>query len=268
MPDTDLDDQPAVRADMTHGPPPSQADRTAAAARLVQRHPDWSDRAVAAVTGLSNKTVSRIRATPPAPGSAPSAAPERIGRDGRRRPLDSGPRRRQAADLLSAHPELGLRAVARASGLSVATVRDVRQRLEAGRDPVPDRYRSAGARPAATRLLPEAPSPVDARAVLATLCQDPSLRFTDAGRQAVRWLVQHAVEPGQPADLARALPDHWAPAVAELARTCAGVWTELADRLQDRVDGEAEPVPAAPRPPVSRPPAGPARPGVPAPSPR
>ncbi|MFD9393249.1 ParB/RepB/Spo0J family partition protein, partial [Streptomyces sp. NPDC060000] len=133
----------AVQANVTHGLPLSRADRTAAAARIVVAFPQWSDRAVAAAAGISDKTVARIRAQT-ATGHA-GRSTSRLGRDGRVRPLDSGRRRRRAAAILLGRPDAGLREVARASGLSPATVRDVRRRVERGEDPVPARYREAGA---------------------------------------------------------------------------------------------------------------------------
>jgi ParB-like chromosome segregation protein Spo0J len=246
----------AVRANVTHGLPLSRDDRAAAAARLVARHPDWSDRALAAVTGLSHKAVARVRDTP----GAPAAPAVRVGRDGRRRPVRSGRERERAAALLAEHPELGLRAVARASGLSVATVRDVRDRLRRGGDPVPDRCRAGSTPAAAHSPAPDPPTPDpptpgtsgisgisgipgtdpagggDGRVVLAGLCADPSVRFSAAGREAVRWLLRHAGEPASAAGLGGALPEHWAPAVAELARGWAEVWTGLAEQLDRRAD--------------------------------
>ncbi|MFD6620078.1 ParB/RepB/Spo0J family partition protein, partial [Streptomyces albidoflavus] len=124
----------SVEANVTHGLPLSRADRAAAAARIVETHPQWSDRAVAVATGISDKTVSRIRAHTAGEDGPQTGA--RIGRDGRMRPLDSTWRRRQAAAIFRERPDAGLREVARATGLSPTTVRDVRRRLERGESPV------------------------------------------------------------------------------------------------------------------------------------
>ncbi|MFG3141792.1 ParB N-terminal domain-containing protein [Streptomyces sp. NPDC048211] len=70
----------AVESNTTHGLALTLADRTAAAARILITHPQWSDRAVAARTGLAAKTVGALRrplppqAAPPSP-AAPSAEP-------------------------------------------------------------------------------------------------------------------------------------------------------------------------------------------------
>ena len=67
-----------------HGMPLTRADRKAAAQRIVMIRPQWSDRAIAAVGGLSAKTVGAIRrrSTEEIPQSN-----ARLGGDGRVRPL-------------------------------------------------------------------------------------------------------------------------------------------------------------------------------------
>jgi ParB-like nuclease domain len=94
----------AVQANVTHGLPLSRSDRAAAARRIIANHPEWSDRAVAAATALSDKTVSRIRrrSTAETPQSN-----MRLGRDGRMRPLSSGHRRQQAAAMIHDGPTQG-----------------------------------------------------------------------------------------------------------------------------------------------------------------
>jgi hypothetical protein len=74
----------AVRMNLTHGLPLTLADRKAAACRIIQAHPEWSDRAIAAAAGLSDKTVGSVRRR------LADTIPRtrwRIGRDGRVRPL-------------------------------------------------------------------------------------------------------------------------------------------------------------------------------------
>jgi ParB-like chromosome segregation protein Spo0J len=244
----DCDDNVAfvlgVRANITHGLPLSQADRAAAAERILANQPHWSDRAVAAVAGLSDKTVSRIRArsTAPAPQSN-----TRLGRDGRMRPLDAEHRRQQAAAMILDRPNAGLREVAKAIGLSAATVRDVRKRIERGEDPVPERLRllrkpdDAAVTPLSrTRRGPgdgrsrERNLPADRDVILARLRDDPSIRFSDAGRNVLRWLHQHNVNTEDLENLGNGLPDHWAPVVAGLARSCANEWIRFAEHLEQR----------------------------------
>ncbi len=234
----------AVKANITHGLPLSQTDRTAAAVRIITGHPHWSDRAVAAATGLSDKTISRIRGRSVSEAPQPSA---RLGRDGRLRPLDTATRRQEAAAMITERPTAGLREVARATGLSAATVRDVRQRIDRGEDPVPGRYRAA-AKPDDPPAPPISPPPLtletrrtrykeepaDRQTLLAKLRHDPSLRSSEAGRHLLRWLHHHTVDTDGLENLCHGLPDHWAPVVAELARTCATAWARMAEQLEQR----------------------------------
>jgi ParB-like chromosome segregation protein Spo0J len=78
-----------VRANVAHGLPLSLADRKATVERVLVTHPHWSDRTIAAVTGLAPKTVGRIR------HDLAEQLPEattRVGRDGYIRPLGRGGR--------------------------------------------------------------------------------------------------------------------------------------------------------------------------------
>ncbi len=77
----------AVQENIAHGLPLSQADRRAAAERIIASHPHMSDRAIGHSVGLAAKTVATIRK------SSSEEIPQsnaRVGRDGRVRPLDSG----------------------------------------------------------------------------------------------------------------------------------------------------------------------------------
>ncbi|WP_371655147.1 MULTISPECIES: ParB N-terminal domain-containing protein [unclassified Streptomyces] len=237
----------AVKANVTHGLPLSRSDRSVAAARIIMTHPQWSDRAVAAAVGLSDKTISRIRSRSSADAPQSNA---RLGRDGRLRPLDSGYRRQQAAAMIHERPNAGLREVARATGLSPATVRDVRQRIDRGEDPVPGRYRAAAGQspapgaPVVPRQTQRAVSArserrdisVDRQKLLAKLSEDPSLRLNEAGRRTLRWLHHYTVDGEGMENLGRGLPGHWAPEVADLARSCAAAWQTLAEQLQQRAE--------------------------------
>jgi len=74
----------AVRMNLTHGLALTLADRKAAACRIIQAHPEWSDRAIASVAGLSDKTVGALRRR--LADSLPRTR-WRVGRDGRTRTL-------------------------------------------------------------------------------------------------------------------------------------------------------------------------------------
>jgi hypothetical protein len=76
----------AVLSNIRHGLPLTLADRKAAAHRVLLAQPRWSDRSIAALTGLSHKTVGAIRRR--SSGEFPQST-KRLGRDGRIRSVAS-----------------------------------------------------------------------------------------------------------------------------------------------------------------------------------
>ena len=233
----------AVAANITHGLPLSLADRTAAAARIVGSHPQWSDRKIAAVTGLADTTVSAIRRRSSAVVPQSNTA-TRIGRDGRARPLSAVGGRALACELITGRPGASIREIAREAGIAPSTVLDVRKRLRAGQDPVPRKQRDGnrGPRPPGTRARSPGeaagesarpPSIVDAASVLRNLQADPSLRLTDAGRTLLRWLHGHLIDTQEWAPVVGSVPAHCAGRIAELARATGNAWHDLAAQLEE-----------------------------------
>lgn len=226
----------AVRRNIEHGLPLSLSDRTAAAARILSSHPEWSDRKIASVTGLSASTVRTIRARS-TDESAQSNT--RLGRDGRERPVGrSAEGRVLAGQLLRENPDMPLRQVAAAAGISPSTALDVRDRVRDGRDPVPAKIRKSRVR---ERKEPEVQVPVPAprsgqnwETELNQLRVDPSLRFTDTGRALLRLLDARLLNTDERAVLATGIPSHCATTVASLARTIGAAWQQLAIALEQR----------------------------------
>ncbi|WP_194893674.1 hypothetical protein [Catenulispora pinisilvae] len=125
--------QPAGSVERTLGGTPSLAERRAEAARILSASPARSDREVGRVVGLSAGTVSAVRRGL----GEHRAAKVRIGGDGRARPVNADEGRRAAAQLLAERPDIPVRAIARAAGISLGTAHDVRRRVLAGLPPVP-----------------------------------------------------------------------------------------------------------------------------------
>ncbi|MFD9700713.1 ParB/RepB/Spo0J family partition protein [Lentzea sp. NPDC059081] len=200
----------------------STADREAAARRLLRSHPQWSDRAIAASTGLAAKSVGVLRR------AVGGQAAVRVGRDGKVRPVNSAAGRRLAGQMITERPDASLRDVARVAGVSPGTVRDVRRRLSAGLDPVPERMRAAEdtavPAPRAGVRTPDATLPI--------LRRDPSVRFTEQGRVALRWLEAHVVSEGEWGAVVAGVPSHCRELVADMARGCAEAWVEMAEALE------------------------------------
>ena len=233
----------AVRANVTHGLPLSLADREAAVARLVTLFPERSDRWSASTAGLGARAVAAIRAST---GAANDIEGARIGRDGRTRPLNTAGARQMASELIQECPEASLREVARIAGLSPATVRDVRERMRRGIDPVPKRQRTdedpdpvAGPGNGRSASRSSRRSARDVQTLLAILKGDPTLRYSETGRSLLRWLSHQAEAAVAWRKLVGGIPPHCAYVVAELAAGCADEWSAFAADLEQQLEDTA-----------------------------
>ncbi|MGN5376766.1 streptomycin biosynthesis protein [Streptomyces lasalocidi] len=232
----------AVWLNVTHGLPLSQADRTAAAQRILRARPYWSDRRIAAKAGLSAGTVAALRRRAASQGEEPVA---RVGRDGRVRPLRATEGRLRASQVIAANPGASLRQIAEQAGIATATAKDVRDRIRQGQGPLPSRASESGpeqggsvapdalpgqaSRPSATR-----PSAATIGLLLPAMCKDPSLR-TEAGRMLLRMLSVHSIgDEAKWLRLARSVPGHRADVLAQAARRCADHWLRFANELESR----------------------------------
>jgi hypothetical protein len=234
----------AVHANTTHGLPLCLADREAAAIRIAAARPEWSNGVIAEIAGLAVATVAALRRRQahqlPNPG-------ERIGRDGKVRPLSSVEGRRRAGRIIACQPGASLRDVARQAGISVGTARDVRNRVHRGEDPVPDgalpQTKESRAVPKRVPRQPVKDQPVprtdqhrvgdNQQHVLHEIQRDPAMRFNLTGRLLLRCLSLHAMSDEHWEKFADAVPDRWAQAVADLAIGCATGWTRFASRLTE-----------------------------------
>jgi ParB-like chromosome segregation protein Spo0J len=222
----------AVSENVAHGLPLSRADREAAAARIIELYPQYSDRRIAGTVGLSHGAVAAVRQRVGLPGGLPA----RLGRDGRSRPVDQAAGRRLASAALARNPQASLRAIARIAGISPTTARDVRDRIRRGDDPVPDRMAAGGrsAAPGSRRARRSGgQSRPERAALLQELRRDPALRLTESGRGILRWISARRPDGWQ--ELVGGTPPHCAYAIAELARHCADEWLAFAEELERRL---------------------------------
>ncbi|HET6704888.1 ParB/RepB/Spo0J family partition protein [Amycolatopsis sp.] len=231
----------AVRLNVTHGLPLTSADRCAAAARIVASHPRWSNRMIATMAGIAPTTVAQIRrrSVGPVPPSD-----SRVGQDGRTRPVDAAAGREKAHELLIENPGASLRAIARQAGISPATVRDVRRRLEEGRGPVPDRRRRKPEEIDGIPLPRSAPASViphsELGAILDSLKKDPAFRFSQKGRSLLRWLDQHLAGMAAWHQIARDVPPHGQGTIAKFLHIYADAWKEFAIHVEDGTRQQSE----------------------------
>ncbi|NKZ08783.1 DUF1013 domain-containing protein [Actinomadura latina] len=223
----------SVRLNSAHGLPLTLADRKNAALRIINYHPEWSDRAIAALVGISDKTVGAIRRREGDNLPQPAA---RIGRDNETYPLSSMQGRLRASELFRQNPNATTREVARLAQISATTAKDVRNRLLRGEDPVPPKQRenrgaAAGEAPVRTGGPARRPPTI----ALSRLRTDPSLRFSESGRTLLRWLEALGSDPDEWVSIADSVPSHCAPAVAEMARQRSEDWRSFALALDRRV---------------------------------
>ncbi|MFC4125909.1 ParB/RepB/Spo0J family partition protein [Nocardia rhizosphaerae] len=212
----------AVHANAEQGLPLTREDRQAATRRIVATHPEWSDRMIADMVGISTKTVASIRSCSTDTGTQLN---KRLGKDGKMRPLDSTAARLRATEILKLNPNSSLREVARAVGLSPATVRDVKARLRHDQlGPVDQTGQSAE-----KEILPAATVDV----LLNRLRKDPSLTSTDDGRALLRFFAG-TIDQRSARRLIQTVPAHQISAAAELANACANIWHEFSVNLANR----------------------------------
>lgn len=213
----------SIRRNVRHGKPLSMAERCAAAQRLCERCPEWSDRKIAEICGVSPKRVAALRDTK---GRGSDEGPERrTGRDGKTRPTDPAAIRRRIAEYLAEAPHATLRQVSSAVGASQATVLDVKRRLAQGLDPVP-----RGLQPSQSTGVEHPPSETPDVAVEAPLSLGPDpehLKLKD-------WLCDHAVEDNQFDVWLPVVPTGRLYEVADLAKGAAACWARFAQALEQR----------------------------------
>ena len=116
----------AVRCNSRHGLPLTSGDRARAVKRILDDHPEWSDRRISDICAVAAKTVAGLR-----DGLDPTmrGLGSRVGKDGRCRPVHPGSARERIKRLLQTEPGRSLRSVATPVGASPETVRRVRNTM-------------------------------------------------------------------------------------------------------------------------------------------
>lgn len=223
----------AVRANVSHGLLLTPSDRRAAAARIIQSDPGRSDRWIAESTRISARSVASIRRRLAGDGASGRI---RTGRDGRFRPAGGGSGREFAAELLAGNQNMTVRKLAEAAGISVGTAHDVRERVRRGEHPVPAGLRARiGARDGSIKRGTPSTGPVEAlESALRRLRSDPSVRYSEVGRNLLRWIESRSVTLETGMALLDAAPSHCAPLLATIARQVAQTWLELASEIERR----------------------------------
>lgn len=220
----------AVVRNVRHGLPLTMAERLRASGRILRDHSEWSDRRIAAICAVSDKTVARLRGDIPRGAFVPpQPVAERVGRDGKRRPTQSMQKRAQVAEVLRQNPGAPLRAIAAATGVSPETVRGVRLRLETEEHVTCRDSVSPGIRPTAriTKVRFDR-----SRGGQHTL-RDPAFLSESSSRSFAAWFDSFAIDE-EWRDHIREVPLSRVYEVADEARRRAKQWSQMARALEER----------------------------------
>jgi hypothetical protein len=211
----------AVFSNVSHGKPLTLADRQTAARNVLTCYPTWSDRRVAAVCGLSPKTVGRVRQECGATEEGPQL---RLGRDGKARPSDPALLRRRIAQALEEHPHATVQEIVARTGASPGTVRDVRKRVRRGDNILPSR-------------IADAQSNHNEQHHSRTV-GDTAVVSRRGGPEFTEWFESQLIDDDREWErFIEAVPLSRVYEVADTARSCAERWKRFADALEARSGG-------------------------------
>lgn len=210
-----------VSNDVTHGLPLTLQDRKAAAARIFGTYPDWSDRMIASITGLTHPTIATIRRN--LSTGKTFQLRRRLSRDGKTRPAAPNKSDRGAQKQISTSHSAG---VAQSTGLperSADAVCGVRAR------------RASVINPPSLTACAAVPDPRMARTYVALqrLWADPALH-TDRGRALIQLLRQSLELYTKVLALSAGAPEHCRDTLADAASAIGDSWAHLARDLQQR----------------------------------
>jgi ParB-like chromosome segregation protein Spo0J len=212
----------AVRSNVAHGKPLSLAERQAAAVGILELAPDWSDRRVANASGLSPKTVARLRERAAVDSSQLRV---RVGRDGKMRPINPSAVRQRVAEAIRSEPMASNRAISKISGASQATVRDVRERLNRGMSETSSLEEQRRRRQKAADAEPRR-----------NVSRDVSGEFSS-------WFESHNIGDTEWKDFVDAIPISRVYEVADAARQRSDSWRSFAGALEERARGHRRSAP-------------------------
>ena len=216
----------ALWRNRNHGLPLSLRERERAAHHLLGLHPDWSDRRIAETCSLAPGTVGRLRSKMSWSTEDDRGIMVRLGRDGKRRPADPQASRARILHVLESQPDRSLRAIARMTGTSPATVRSVRDRPNPAPCRVGPDFEGKGGRGSSPRPAQVTPG----------WLSDSALAATTQGKGFATWLEQTNIgEESQ--GYVEGIPLSRVYEIADEARRRADAWLAFAAMLEERARG-------------------------------
>jgi hypothetical protein len=207
----------AVHANVSHGKPLTLGERRAAAKVILADFPECSDRWLASVCGLSPSTVRGVRAANAQ--SSRDNGSTRVGRDGRRRPVDRGGLPVRVAEAVASNPGASVRGIAVVVGASPSTVLGHVRRLRAGGPPV-----SKGQDPKSTSVAPAAV--VEGR--------DAAIMAVPELASSLGWLERTSIGEADWQTFVRVVPLGRIYEFADECRRRAVAWSAVASALERR----------------------------------
>jgi hypothetical protein len=203
---------------------------------VLARNPEWSNRRIASLCGLSDKTVGRLRR---ASSAVIVGVERRVGRDGKVRPVQAGQVRERVKQALAENPKGSLRAIAAVAGASPETVRSVRANLLAGDGPHEGarRIQLPPRREATTRsmlsVLSQIHEPAEPPGRCSDWLLDRALAASDGGSGFARWFASTDLSE-EWHDFVWTVPLGRVYEVVDEARRRAAAWTSFASLLESR----------------------------------
>jgi hypothetical protein len=191
-------------------------ERQQAAVRVLRIHPEWSDRAIARLCGLSPKTVGARRQR-----GEFAQLKYRVGLDGKTRRVDASiDKRRQRRNGTSPQVAVLPERDASASSGETSAGKGAQMRRQVAAEPPSGWWH--GESPASSR-----PKQL--------LMKDAAWQSTDAGRAFARWFDTHQVVGDDWVGCVGQLPLSRLIEVGEAARSSAATWQHLADAVEARL---------------------------------
>lgn len=233
----------SVRRNVKHGLPLSVSDRRRAALRVLGRNPEWSDRRIAALCGLSGKTIARLRREDHGLGDVVVPMERRVGRDGKLRPVRSREIHDRIRRVIEDNPGGSLRFIGAIAGASPETVRTVRARMNgAGRrsDQALDSASNVthlpdvSTTPKADRVVTAEPVPEETPQRGETWLSDAALKTCEDRGDFARWFTETNVTDDWHG-FVWTIPVNRIYAVVDEARRRAATWAAFASLLESRI---------------------------------
>jgi hypothetical protein len=69
------------------------------------------------------------------------------------------------------------------------------------------------------------------------VAKDPTIRYTESGKEFLRWMALHATDPDGWREFVNAIPAHWSSVIAPIADSISKEWSQFAEQLKQAGSG-------------------------------